>query len=84
MPPYSPWRARQRTGANVDRVDAEARRGHAGIEQGYGDRIGFEAVVVPETLFFRHREALLVLARFAAERANAEGTRTLLPLLPGG
>lgn len=36
-----------------------------------------EAVVVPETWFFRHREALLALGRFAAERALANGTRTL-------
>ncbi|MFJ4291378.1 CheR family methyltransferase [Cupriavidus sp. NPDC089707] len=36
-----------------------------------------EAVVVPETWFFRHREALLALGRFAAERAFADGTRTL-------
>ncbi|WP_454712516.1 CheR family methyltransferase [Cupriavidus nantongensis] len=36
-----------------------------------------EAVVVPETWFFRHREALLTLGRFAAERAFADGRRTL-------
>ncbi|GLC94184.1 putative biofilm formation methyltransferase WspC [Cupriavidus sp. TA19] len=36
-----------------------------------------EAVVVPETWFFRHREALLELGRFAAERVFANGTRTL-------
>ncbi|PVY77829.1 chemotaxis protein methyltransferase WspC [Cupriavidus alkaliphilus] len=36
-----------------------------------------EAVVVPETWFFRHREALLALGRFAAERAFADGRRTL-------
>ncbi|CAM3252816.1 CheR family methyltransferase [Cupriavidus taiwanensis] len=36
-----------------------------------------EAVVVPETWFFRHREALLALGRFAAERAFADGKRTL-------
>lgn len=36
-----------------------------------------EAVVVPETWFFRHREALLALGRFAAERAFAAGRRTL-------
>ncbi len=31
-----------------------------------------EAVVVPETWFFRHREALLALGRFATERLFAE------------
>ncbi|AQV98619.1 protein-glutamate O-methyltransferase CheR [Cupriavidus necator] len=36
-----------------------------------------EAVVVPETWFFRHREALLALGRFAAERAFADSRRTL-------
>lgn len=36
-----------------------------------------EAVVVPETWFFRHREALLALGRLAAERAFADGRRTL-------
>ncbi|WP_454753379.1 CheR family methyltransferase [Cupriavidus necator] len=36
-----------------------------------------EAVVVPETWFFRHREALLALGRFAAERAFADTARTL-------
>ncbi|WP_354685040.1 protein-glutamate O-methyltransferase CheR [Cupriavidus necator] len=36
-----------------------------------------EAVVVPETWFFRHREALLALGRFAAERAFADPARTL-------
>lgn len=36
-----------------------------------------EAVVVPETWFFRHREALLALGRFAAERALADAQRTL-------
>ncbi|PLP96665.1 CheR family methyltransferase [Cupriavidus pauculus] len=36
-----------------------------------------EAVVVPETWFFRHREALLALGRFAAHRAFGEGERLL-------
>jgi chemotaxis protein methyltransferase WspC len=36
-----------------------------------------EAVVVPETWFFRHREALLALGRIAAERAFADSRRTL-------
>ncbi|MCY1215400.1 hypothetical protein D9M72_272430 [compost metagenome] len=36
-------RARQRTGADVDGVDAKACRRHAGIEQGHGDRIGLFA-----------------------------------------
>ncbi|CAG2152422.1 putative biofilm formation methyltransferase WspC [Cupriavidus yeoncheonensis] len=34
-----------------------------------------EAVVVPETWFFRHREALLALGRFAAERVFGNPTR---------
>ena len=32
-----------------------------------------ESVVVPETWFFRHREALLALARFAAQRVFGAG-----------
>ncbi|KAI3594036.1 Chemotaxis protein methyltransferase CheR [Cupriavidus sp. U2] len=36
-----------------------------------------EAVVVPETWFFRHREALLALGRFAAHRAFGDGERLL-------
>lgn len=36
-----------------------------------------EAVVVPETWFFRHREALLALARFAAQRVFGEGVPVL-------
>lgn len=36
-----------------------------------------EAVVVPETWFFRHREALLALGRFAAQRAFGDGERLL-------
>ncbi len=36
-----------------------------------------EAVVVPETWFFRHREALLALARFAAQRVFGDA----VPLL---
>lgn len=36
-----------------------------------------EAVVVPETWFFRHREALLALGRFAAQRLFGEGKRQL-------
>lgn len=46
-----------------------------------------EAVVVPETWFFRHREALLALGRFAAERvfgAPARQVRVLsLPCASG-
>lgn len=36
-----------------------------------------EAVVVPETWFFRHREALLALGRFAAHRVFGDGERLL-------
>jgi len=36
-----------------------------------------EAVVVPETWFFRHREALLALARFAAQRVSDDSSRLL-------
>lgn len=36
-----------------------------------------EAVVVPETWFFRHREALLALGRFAAQRLFRDGERQL-------
>ena len=36
-----------------------------------------EAVVVPETWFFRHREALLALGRFAAQRIFGTGERLL-------
>ncbi len=36
-----------------------------------------EAVVVPETWFFRHREALLALGRFAAQRVFGDGERLL-------
>nr|WP_315594611.1 CheR family methyltransferase [uncultured Cupriavidus sp.] len=36
-----------------------------------------EAVVVPETWFFRHREALLALGRFAAQRIFGAGERLL-------
>ncbi|WP_066736369.1 protein-glutamate O-methyltransferase CheR [Cupriavidus sp. D384] len=36
-----------------------------------------EAVVVPETWFFRHREALLALGHFAAHRAFGDGERLL-------
>lgn len=36
-----------------------------------------EAVVVPETWFFRHREALLALGRFAVQRVFGEGERML-------
>jgi len=36
-----------------------------------------EAVVVPETWFFRHREALLALGRLAAHRVLGEGERLL-------
>lgn len=36
-----------------------------------------EAVVVPETWFFRHREALLALGRFAVQRLFGEGKRQL-------
>jgi chemotaxis protein methyltransferase WspC len=41
-----------------------------------------EAVVVPETWFFRHREALLALARFAGQQVfgNAEPTLRILSL----
>ncbi|WP_019447966.1 protein-glutamate O-methyltransferase CheR [Cupriavidus sp. BIS7] len=41
-----------------------------------------EAVVVPETWFFRHREALLTLARFAGQQVfgNAEPTLRILSL----
>lgn len=36
-----------------------------------------EAVVVPETWFFRHREALLAMASFAAHRVFGDGVPTL-------
>ncbi|RZT36293.1 CheR family methyltransferase [Cupriavidus agavae] len=36
-----------------------------------------EAVVVPETWFFRHRESLLALARLAAQRVLGDGERLL-------
>jgi chemotaxis protein methyltransferase WspC len=36
-----------------------------------------EAVIVPETWFFRHREALLALGRFAGERIFGDGARQL-------
>ncbi|WP_423194129.1 CheR family methyltransferase [Cupriavidus sp. H18C2] len=36
-----------------------------------------EAVVVPETWFFRHREALLALGTFAAQRVFGDGERLL-------
>lgn len=36
-----------------------------------------EAVVVPETWFFRHREALLALGRFAAQRVFSDDVPTL-------
>jgi len=36
-----------------------------------------EAVVVPETWFFRHREALLAMARFASQRIFGDGVPVL-------